>query len=109
MTDIRQVLAKNMKNYRKQQGLSQAKLAQQINTAVTYIAMIETGKKFPSAGMLERIAHALNVDTHELFAKQQVMFLHDDMSVKLLYEQILNDVQQLEKTIIKKLNKFQYH
>ena len=66
MTDIRQVLAENMKKYRKIQGISQAKLAEKINTATNYIAMIEVGKKFPSAGMLERIAQALNIDAPEL-------------------------------------------
>jgi transcriptional regulator with XRE-family HTH domain len=68
MTDLRKLLASNMKVYRNGLGLSQSRLADKVNTASNYIALIETGKKFPSTRMLERIADALNVDTTELFS-----------------------------------------
>jgi transcriptional regulator with XRE-family HTH domain len=68
MTDLRKLLASNMKIYRNGLGLSQSRLADKVNTASNYIALIETGKKFPSTRMLERIADALNVDTTELFS-----------------------------------------
>ena len=47
MTNLRHVLAINMKEKRSMLGLSQAKLAEKINTAPTYIAMIELGEKIP--------------------------------------------------------------
>ena len=115
MTDIRLVLAGNMKKYRKIQRITQEKLAEKIDTAPNYIAMIEVGRKFPSAGMLERIATALNVDTPELFTTNTVTFMQNsNKSVELLYQEVLfdfrkfeNDYRQFEKTITKKIKQWQ--
>ena len=68
MTNIRDVLAKNMKAYRNALGYSQAKLADKANTSTHYIGMIETKNNFPSPEMLERIAAALGIDTLDLFS-----------------------------------------
>jgi transcriptional regulator with XRE-family HTH domain len=115
MTDIRLILAENMKKYRKIQGISQEKLAERINTASNYIAMIEVGRKFPSASMLERIATALNVDTPELFTTNTVTFMaNSNKSLELLYQEIVLDLKkfengykQLEKNITDKIKQWQ--
>ena len=39
MTDLRQILASNMKFYRKTLGISQAKLAEMVNITDNYIAL----------------------------------------------------------------------
>jgi transcriptional regulator with XRE-family HTH domain len=114
MTDIRLVLAENMKKYRKILGISQEKLAEKMNTASNYIAMIEVGKKFPSAGMLERIALALNVDTPELFTTNTVRFMtNSNKTVERLSQEVLfdlkkfeNDYKQLEKNITEKIKQW---
>jgi transcriptional regulator with XRE-family HTH domain len=49
-------------------GISQVKLAEKINTAPNYIAMIEMRKQFPSPEMIEKIASALDLDSLELFS-----------------------------------------
>jgi transcriptional regulator with XRE-family HTH domain len=71
MTNIRDVLAKNMKAYRNALGLSQAKLAEKVDTSTHYIGMIETKNNFPSPEMLERIAAALGIDTLDLFSAEK--------------------------------------
>ena len=68
MTDIRKVLAANIKSYRKELGLTQSKLAERANTSTRHIAMIEVCKNYPSPEMIERIAEALEKDTVDLFA-----------------------------------------
>jgi transcriptional regulator with XRE-family HTH domain len=78
-----------MKKKRQTLGLSQAKLAEKVNTAPTYIAMIELEKKFPSVEMLERIAGALAMDTTELFS---VKPLPED-SLKTLHRSVLLDFE----------------
>ena len=55
MTNLRQVLAVNIRKRRHILGYSQAMLAEKANTAPTYIAMIELEKKFPSVEMIERL------------------------------------------------------
>ena len=108
MTDIRQVLATNMKKYRKMQGISQAKLADKINSATSYIAMIEIGRKYPSPGMLERIAQALNVDTPDLFTTRNITYTtQGNVSVERLFQDLLGDFQQFEKTVAGRLENWQ--
>jgi transcriptional regulator with XRE-family HTH domain len=57
-----------MKAYRNELDLSQAKLADKVDTATNYIAMIECEKRFPTDTMLERIAAALEKEPADLFA-----------------------------------------
>jgi transcriptional regulator with XRE-family HTH domain len=49
-------------------GMTQESLAEQVNTASTYIAMIESGSRTPSFKMIERIAEILRIEAPELFA-----------------------------------------
>jgi len=67
MTNIKEHLGSNIKQYRMQLGISQAKLAEMVDMAPNYLGLVENGKKYPSAEMLERIASALKKDTTELF------------------------------------------
>jgi transcriptional regulator with XRE-family HTH domain len=68
MTNLRQLLANNMKANRQALGLSQAKLAEKADLSTQYIAMIELTRKFPSPEKLEQIAEALEIDVPELFS-----------------------------------------
>jgi len=70
MTSLRSVLAFNMKTQRGILGLTQAQLAERVNTSANYIALIETEKKFPTPEKLEKIAEALEIDTPDLFSTQ---------------------------------------
>jgi len=70
MTNIREILARNIKAYRNALGLSQAKLAEKVDTSSHYLGMIETKKNYPSPEMLERIAAALGIDTLDLFSAE---------------------------------------
>ena len=67
MIKLRTILAENIKAYRKEIGFSQLKLANLIDSAPNYIAMIEAEKRFPTDTMLEKIALALNKEPCELF------------------------------------------
>jgi transcriptional regulator with XRE-family HTH domain len=80
-----------MKIHRKFLGLSQEKLAEKIDTASNYIALIETGKRFPTPQMIERIALALEIDTPELFSTEKSAFARTK-SIRL---QILSDIDQI--------------
>ena len=72
MTNLRTVLSFNMKEKRKHLNLSQAELAEKIDTAPNYISKIEAEKQFPSVQMLEQIATALNCDTLDLFSTSTI-------------------------------------
>ncbi|MDR2733347.1 MAG: helix-turn-helix domain-containing protein [Spirochaetota bacterium] len=83
MTNIREVLAFNIKTLRSDLGLSQAKLADFVNTSTRYIQQIEGCKSFPSPEMLERIASALKKDTMDLFG---IPSPHREWKEKILAE-----------------------
>ena len=68
MTDIRKVLAANIKSFRNELGLTQPRLAERAGISTHHIAMIEVCKNFPSPEVIERIAGALGKDTVDLFA-----------------------------------------
>jgi transcriptional regulator with XRE-family HTH domain len=68
MTSLRGILAHNLKENRRKNGLSQAKLAEKAEVSTQYVAMIELSRQFPTPEVLERIAGALGIEAYELFA-----------------------------------------
>ena len=88
MTSLRSVLAFNMKVQRQILGITQAKLAEKVNTSTHYIGMIETENKFPSPEMIERLAAALGIDSSELFYKE----IDPSETVKTFRKAALTDI-----------------
>ncbi|MDR2093996.1 MAG: helix-turn-helix domain-containing protein [Treponema sp.] len=88
MTNLRALLAYNMKARRQILGISQAKLAEKVSTSTHYIGQIEVKNKFPSPEMLERIAAALEIDSPQLFS----MDSFTDEAVRRFQEGILADM-----------------
>jgi len=68
---------RNLKKFRKIEGVSQAKLANLCDTDLSYIGQIEMGKRFPSIKLIEKIAVALNVDAYRLFMDEAGMQFGD--------------------------------
>jgi len=94
MTDIRKLLAANIKSFRNELGLTQPKLAERVGVSTHHIAMIEVCKNFPSPEVIERIAEALEKDTVDLFTIAPV---HKEWQETVLAE--------MEKLIACKLSK----
>ncbi|MBQ0050936.1 MAG: helix-turn-helix transcriptional regulator [Treponema sp.] len=67
MTKIQQVLAENLRKFRKIRGFTQEQLAEKAGTSTNYIGTIEIGKKYPSPQMLEKLAEALEIDSLMFF------------------------------------------
>ena len=91
MTDLRKVLAFNLKLHRKKLGLSQAKLAELVNASDNHITLIETGRRFHSITMLELLAVALNIDILELFSVETITL----SAKKDLKDAILTDIDAI--------------
>jgi transcriptional regulator with XRE-family HTH domain len=67
VTEIQEILKKNIKEYRSRLGYTQAKLAELCGVATSYIGEIEIARKFPSAKMLQKLSAALKVKPYKLF------------------------------------------
>ncbi len=65
--DVRTILGRNVKRYRKQKGLSQEKLAEIIDVSVKHLSTIESGSAFLSADLLQSLADTLDVPVYLLF------------------------------------------
>lgn len=57
---------RRMQRMRKKAGYTQEKLAEKIKVSLTFIGLIETGKRRPSMKTLQKIASALGVKEKDL-------------------------------------------
>ena len=81
--NLRSIFIENLKNCRKEKGLSQMKLAELCDTSTSYIGEIEIGKKFPSVEMIQQIAAALHIKPYRLFTDNEDLYmLHPDITIK---------------------------
>jgi len=67
---LKEIFIKNLKEFRKKEGISQLKLAEYCNTSLGYIGEIEIGRKFPSTEMIEKIASVLRIEPYLFFKNQ---------------------------------------
>lgn len=102
MTQVQECLANNIKLYRKKNNITQEQLAERVGTSTNYIGTIETGKKFPSPQMIERIANALNIKSLQLFQTNTVFHVHEEIDITSLQKSIMNNI---EKAVNKALEK----
>ena len=99
MTDCRQLLAKNIKKYRKIMGISQMALAEKIGCSTTLIGNIEINRRFPSPNNINRITKALNVKVADLFAEV------DNTEATAQYADRQKQKAKLEKYVMKAISK----
>ena len=65
--NIKNLFGRKIKEYRKKRNLTQAQLAELVNVDDKHISCIESGKNFPSADLIERLALSLEVEPKDFF------------------------------------------
>ena len=65
--NIREIFGGNVKKYRKKLGLSQEQLSERLGITPNHLSVIETGTKFVTYKLLEKIVSELQVMTMSLF------------------------------------------
>jgi len=101
MVYLRSVLASNIKTRRKYLGLTQEKLAEMVNTAPTYIAMIEAERRTPSFNMIERLAEALKIDAPELFSMKN----YPSESLSQIHEKLIAQFDKFLRAAVIEIEK----
>jgi len=104
MTSLRSVLAFNMKAQRYILEITQAQLAERVETSTNYIALIESKKSFPSPEMLERVAVALEIDAPALFSTKSYP-ISESGTLTDLQERILSDLSEVISHRFKKFER----
>jgi len=69
MERVREIFAKNLRQYRQKCGFSQAKFAEKVGVSTHHIAMIELTRNFPTSDLMERFTEALNIEIYKLFVE----------------------------------------
>jgi transcriptional regulator with XRE-family HTH domain len=100
---LKQIFIKNLKKFRKKRGLSQMQLAEYCGISSVYVSEIEIGKKFPSVGVMEKIATTLKIEPYLLFKSQtKDNFVKTSEEKSHLPYYVNKQLQKQLKTYIKK-------
>ncbi len=67
MADTKKLVGERIKALRKQAGLTQEQLAEQVGLDARHLSRLEVGRHFPSLDSLERIAQELHQPLSEFF------------------------------------------
>jgi transcriptional regulator with XRE-family HTH domain len=97
MTNLRDILANNLKEYRRKLGISQAKLAEKAGISTQYIAMIELSRQFPTPEMLDRIARALDIEAYQLFSVSP----SPEMAMERLHDTLVGNLERVIAEAVK--------
>jgi transcriptional regulator with XRE-family HTH domain len=98
MASIREVLAANLKEYRRMRGFSQDKLAELANISSQYLATIETCRKFPTPEVMDLLAAALGIETHLLFEVSTT----PEEALERLYQTVAANIERLVTNTIER-------
>ena len=93
MSEIAEILGKNIRELRKKVGWTQEKLAEKANISVPFMTQIELARKTPSLEVIESIAKALGVSYEQLFkATAQDMNTNRTFSLHLFENELTTAV-----------------
>ena len=101
MANIREILAQNLKENRRKLGITQPELAERAGLSTHYLGMIEIGRNFPTADVLERLATALGINSNELFS----VAVSPERVMEQLQQSILDNMDRVYQTTAKNLEK----
>ena len=73
------------------------KLAEHLDTAPSYIGQIETGRKFPSMDMIEKMANILRIEPYHFFKSPKDV----NSETEGLFPRLPNSMKKQIKTQIK--------
>jgi transcriptional regulator with XRE-family HTH domain len=82
------------------------RLAELCDSSTGYIGEIESGKRFPSVNMIERIAKALKIESYFLFKNEPIEPSTSNFSIKLAPSQKKIILDKVNSTISKVLDDF---
>jgi transcriptional regulator with XRE-family HTH domain len=101
-TEVRGILAKNIKFYRENRLWSQADLASFSEISVPFLSEIERGNKWPFPDTLAKIANALDVQIHDLFREGETPSNKEADFTNMVINEIFTAQKTAADNVIKK-------
>jgi transcriptional regulator with XRE-family HTH domain len=99
MTRFQELFIKNLRFFRKRQGLSQLALSEKIEISPNYLNAVENGKHFPSPELIQNISDCLGIFPYELFLEHP---LEDPGAAGR--ESMIQELAELRRKIIREIN-----
>jgi len=99
MERLGDIFAYNLKEKRRQCGISQAQLAEKVGVSTHHIGMIEIARNYPTMELVERIANALNIEIYELFVNH--ISTHEEL--ERLYQTVANNIERVVTEAVEKV------
>lgn len=96
----KKLLGQKIKDFRKQNGLTQEKLAELIGIETGSLSAIESGRHFPSLLTLEKIAETLHIKLKALFEFDSLV------SLEQMQKEITENLHKLDEKKIAFIYKF---
>lgn len=102
--EIRQILANNLKKIRKQKGLSQLRLSNEIQMAFTFINDIENCKKWVSPETLARFSTFFDVPVSYFFQsdieEESNKNINNEVFIKTITEELSKTITDVSKRFL---------
>lgn len=95
--EVRKIFAENLKKLRKQKGLSQLKLANEIQMAFTFINDIENCKKWVSPETISRFATFFDVPVSTFFSteNEKSEIKNTDFIIKTISDEVIKKILEV--------------
>ena len=91
--ELRQIVASNIKKYRKLNNLTQMALAEMADVSVGYICQLEAGQKWGTPETIAKLAESLQIDPYQLFVSETTPNMQPLAPVLiLLQEKLKNEI-----------------
>ena len=97
MKNLREILAANLRENRRRLNMSQPELAELADLSTHFVSMIELTRKFPSPEVLERLAAALGIATHELFSVPP----SPEKAIERLHYEVITSIKEVISDAVK--------
>ncbi|MCI1209270.1 MAG: helix-turn-helix domain-containing protein [Treponema sp.] len=96
---LKLILGYNIKKYRKQKNLTQARLAEISEISITQLANLERGKAWVSCETAVKLSNALQIETFLLFISSESKYMPAELQLK-------DKTEKIKDSFRKKLNSF---
>lgn len=83
MSEISSFLGNRIREYRREQGLSQEELAYRASLSAAHLGQIERGLKCPTIDTVNQLANALDITISDLFQEVPAKIKHSELSAEI--------------------------
>lgn len=97
--ELKNIYTTNLKNFRKQQKMSQAEISEKVEITEKFYNDLETGRKWGSFETIVDLANAFGVEPYELFLPQGSVISHNERRTKDLMKRLRSNFSELVDTM----------